>query len=278
MRRLRLNEKNALVCGATAGLGRELARELAQTDIANLFLVGRNVERLETAATELRSLTSRVSIHTIPVDVTDRMALETAVRSIQQDFGRIHLLIQAVGLSDRGKILELSQPRLAELWEANVQSSLNVLQCFASLLEAKEPDSTPSTFVLIGSLATLFAPRHLGGYALVKHALAALAQQARLELASAGIHVLLVCPGPISRDDAGERYQAQSAGLPKEAQLPGGGAKMSGLDPNVLSREIIRAACHRKRRLIRPRYAALLMLIGSLSPWLADAILRKRTS
>jgi len=133
--------------------------------------------------------------------------------------------------------------------------------------------------VLIGSLASLFAPRFLGGYAVAKHGLAALAQQARLEFLEDNVHVMLACPGPIQRSDAGSRYSADTQDdLPASALQPGGGARVKGLEPSKLAQKILIAAGKRKRRIVLPRSALLLHWISSLSPSLGEAILRRKTS
>ena len=67
--------------------------------------------------------------------------------------------------------------------------------------------------VNIGSLAAKMAASYLGAYPVSKFAVAAYTHQLRLELGPQGLHVLLVCPGPIARPDAGQRYSGE-AGRP----------------------------------------------------------------
>ena len=66
------------------------------------------------------------------------------------------------------------------------------------------------------------ATRYMGPYPAAKFALAAYTQQLRLALAESGVHVLLVCPGPIARPDGLPRYE-NAANLPAAARRPGGG-------------------------------------------------------
>ena len=80
------------------------------------------------------------------------------------------------------------------------------------------------------------ASRYLGAYPVSKFAVAAYTHQLRLELGPQGLHVLLVCPGPIARPDAGQRYSGEAADLPASAQKPGGGVRLKGLDPDELAR------------------------------------------
>ena len=131
--------------------------------------------------------------------------------------------------------------------------------------------------VFIGSLASKSASRYLGAYPASKFPLAAYAQQLRLELGPQGLHTLLVCPGPIRRDDAGQRYDAAAANLPPEARRPGGGVKLKGIDPDWLAARILRTCERRKPELVVPARARLLFAISQLWPRWGDWIVTRMT-
>ncbi len=279
--------KTAIVCGATSGLGRSVAEALADQGIAKLGLLARGQEALERMAGDLGSRFPALAIVPSAVDLTVRPSIErfaaafppisSGAESAEKLFAadrNIDLVVQAVGQSDRGRIDSLPADRLRSLFEANVVSSLHALQVFAPRMV------DGGTIVLIGSLASLFATRYLGGYAIAKHGLAALAHQARRELAQRGIHVLLVCPGPIQRSDAGRRYEKleHATDLPLEALGPGGGAKLSGLEPGRLARDILGAAARKQFVLIRPRKARWLWILSTICPPLAERILQSRSA
>jgi short-subunit dehydrogenase len=173
--------------------------------VAKLALLARRLPELQQARDKLLAAHPRMQIFTESVDMCQRQQVAQAADKLAELMGPIDLVIQAVGKSDRGRLTHLQPETLRELVELNVLSSLHAVQLFPNRL--RQPGGT---LVLIGSLASLFAPRFLGGYAIAKHALAGLAQQARLELAEDGIHVLLACPGPIARHDAGERYRSRA--------------------------------------------------------------------
>ncbi|MFN3191573.1 MAG: SDR family NAD(P)-dependent oxidoreductase [Aureliella sp.] len=278
----RWNQANVVVCGASAGLGANLARRVALAEPASLSLIARRIAPLHELRDSIQKDFPKVEISVFAADACDRESLAEAAGHIESDVGGTDLCINAVGKSERGTILELSSPQVRECFEVNVVSALNCTQSFFPGLKNRN-----STLVLIGSLASLFAPRFLGSYAIAKHGLAAFAQQARLELAQDQISVMLACPGPIARADAGTRYattasnQEDSAtikGVPMESLQPGGGAKIKGLDPDQLADEILQAAAAGRKRLIRPRKAYWLNAIAAISPSLGDRILRSRTS
>lgn len=298
--------KSAVVCGATAGLGRAFAVELARQQVRRLVLVARSEEGLQALRAELLDRFADLDITCLSADLREKAQVEQACELLHSHGATVDLLIQAVGQSDRGRLVDLTSRRLTELMEVNVLTSVHAIQCFRPLLrrisgsadsgsmEKTGGTGTParstgelggtgrsarSTIVLIGSLASLFAPRFLGGYAIAKHGLAALAQQARLELAEEGIHVLLACPGPIDRDDGGTRYDrlARDADLPEAVRQPGGGAKIRGLDPQRLVRDILTAAAARQPQIIRPRKARWLHWLSAISCTWGDRLLRKNS-
>ena len=75
--------------------------------------------------------------------------------------------------------------------------------------------------VNIGSLAAKSAARFLGAYPASKFPVAAYSQQLRYELNPQGVHVLLVCPGPIARPDAGRRTTTRRPTCRKRPAGPG---------------------------------------------------------
>ena len=130
---------------------------------------------------------------------------------------------------------------------------------------------------LAKSLAAKSASRYLGAYPASKFPLAAYAQQMRLEQGPLGLHTLLVCPGPIRRDDAGSRYDSKAGDLPAAARQPGGGVKLKGIDPDWLARRILMACENRQAELVVPGRAKLLFAISQLWPALGDWIVTRMT-
>ncbi len=184
--------KVAVVVGASAGLGSHLAMGLSKQG-AQLLLVARDRTRLESCrAKALAAGASQVDI--LPLDIS-HPADPAPFREYASTHG-VDLLIHAVGKSDRGQLLQLSQQDLEELFRLNIVSAFHANQCCLEGLKKKR-----GCIVHIGSLASKVAPPGLGGYAVTKFGLAAMSQQLRYELQPFGIHSLLVCPGPIQRED-----------------------------------------------------------------------------
>jgi uncharacterized protein len=267
--------KRAVITGGSAGLGRALAGALVQHG-ARVAIVARRAEPLEKAAGDLRHVGGNVLC--VTADVTNPTDVERLAATVQSAWGGLDLLCNCAGRSMRGTVLTTNVKDFRQLWETNFLSALQCSKAFAPTLAHSH-----GHIVLVGSLASKVAAPYLGAYPTSKFPLAALAQQMRLELGKAGPHVLLVCPGPIARDDEDSanspgRYYQQTADLPEAAQKPGGGARVRATDPDWLSEQILDACQRRRAELIIPRRARLLFAISQVSPRIGDWILRRMTS
>ena len=269
----------ALVTGGSAGLGFVIARRLLDAGYC-VVIVGRDSGRLEDAMQRLDPegcLSSAGNIGQklacFPCDLTDARAVAQLVTDTLNTCGRLDVLVNCVGASDRGLIENLEPDRAEFLFRQNVTTAL---LCSQNAVEALE--KTGGVIVNIGSLASKVGARYIGAYAMAKHALAGMTQQLRLELKPRGIHVCLVSPGPIRRKDAGQRYQESIDGLPPQAAKPGGGTRVKGLPPERVADAVLAAIRRRKPDVVLPRYLRLLIMLGHASPRLGDWLLLKFTS
>jgi uncharacterized protein len=234
-------------------------------------VIARGQAKLDETISEFR--TGQNEALAVQADVTRQQDVERLARTVLGDWGGIDLLCHCAGRSMRGTAIGTSIEDYRQLWEANFLSAVQCVQQFSPSLTENR-----GHVVLIGSLASKVASKYLGAYPAAKFPLAAFAQQLRLENGPLGLHTLLVCPGPIARNESHEekgRYASQVAELPTEAQRPGGGAKMGAIEPQWLAEKILAACEHRRAELIVPMRARLLFAAGQLSPVLGDWLLRK---
>jgi short-subunit dehydrogenase len=261
--------KVALVTGGSRGLGLAIARALVENG-ARVIITARNQEQLAKAAAELSAADGTCGW--LPADLTQDDQVTSLVAEAIQMHGRLDLLVNCAGSSDRGEVQATAAERFEALLNLNFLSAVRVTRAALPQLVASR-----GHVVLIGSLAAKSAGRYLGAYPASKFPLVAYAQQLRLELGSKGLHTLLVCPGPIRRSDAGMRYDEQTANLPASARQPGGGVKLQGIDADWLAGKILAACERRKAELIVPGRAKLLFAIAQLWPALADWIVTRMT-
>jgi short-subunit dehydrogenase len=268
------NEKVCLVTGGSAGLGLALASAWSRQG-ARVIITARREEPLKRAANRLRA--EGGDVHSVVADGTSPEDVERLLETLTARHERLDLLCNCAGRSARGAILETTADDFQQLLDVNLLATVRTTCAASKLLLASS-----GHVVNIGSLASKVAPRYLGAYPAAKFAVAAYSQQLRLELGPQGLHVLLVCTGPIERTasqvtDGSSRYAAQSKGLPPEARQPGGGAKVKQIDPDWLAEKILHACQRRRRELVVPAKTRLLFALAQLSPRLGDWLLLRST-
>ncbi|MCH2124326.1 MAG: SDR family NAD(P)-dependent oxidoreductase [Pirellulaceae bacterium] len=263
-------DKVVIVTGGSAGLGLEIARAFSGAQ-AKVVIAARNPDRL--AATVDQLTTRSQDLSGIATDVTNPNDVQRLIDNTIAKFGRLDVLVNNAGKSDRGRAISTSPDTFRELLELNFLGPVNCIQ-------AAMPHIIKSQghIISIGSLASKTASPFLGAYPASKFPIAAYSQQLRLELGPQGVHVLLVCPGPIKRDDAGQRYDQRTADLPASAKKPAGGAKLKSISPRLLAAKILRASELRRPELIVPKRARWLFAISQLWPACGDWIVRRKTS
>ena len=261
--------KIAIVTGGSSGLGGAIGQRLAGAG-AKIVLAARGVEQLEATADQLRQ--GGADVLPIPCDVTEQADVDRLIAKTLERFGRIDGLFNCAGRSARGEVLSTTPAEFDELLQLNFHAVVRCARAAApSLLESK------GHLVNIGSLASKITSKYLGAYPVSKFAVAAYSQQLRLELGPQGLHVLLVCPGPIARADGGHRYDSQASDLPAEARRPGAGVKLNAIRPEHLAQQILKACERRKPELVMPSHARWLFAISQLWPSIGDWIVRKKT-
>jgi len=280
-------KRRVIVAGGTAGFGLVLARHLCRHG-ARVLVVGRSGVGVRRALEVLEMLEmpgrleglapSGDGAHSVDGDgvgghgpgeargLTADLAREgegdrvfaEAVRIL----GGVDDVFFCVGRSARGAIMRTDAATLRDLFEANVSSAVELTRAAADDVAAAR-----GHLVYVGSLAGKLVTPFMGPYCVAKSALAAYVDAVRLELAPRGVHVLLVSPGPIRRDDddpraddAADRYAADvaRAGLPPEAAAPGGSGRLRRLDPDRLAAAVLDACRRRRSELVMPASAGLL--------------------
>jgi NAD(P)-dependent dehydrogenase (short-subunit alcohol dehydrogenase family) len=261
--------KVAVVTGGSRGLGRVLVETLAERG-ARVAVAARSTGALE----DVSRLAAERGWQTLalPVDVTRQDDVERMIESTVDRFGRIDMLANCAGRSARGNILETGPEDFQSLWDLNFLAAVRTTRAAAAhLIDAK------GHLVNIGSLASRVAARYLGAYPASKFPLDAYSQQLRRELGSQGLHVLLVCPGPIARDTGEDRYADKTDHLPESARRPAAGARVRAIDPKSLCRRILTRCEQRRAELVVPARARILFALSQISPGVGDWLLRRWT-
>lgn len=261
------NDKVVIVAGGSSGLGLAVAQAFLRRG-ARVRLLARNAQRLNNVVAELnKSNDDRASGNS--VDATNEQDVLAVASQIATDYGRIDVWVNAIGQSIRTSFSEADGADYRRLMDQNFFATLH-----CSLAALPQLEKSSGSLVNIGSLASKTAWPLVAPYVASKHALTGFCDQLRLE-GPPSVHILHVCPGPITRADNDSRYSEQMSNLPESAHRPGAGAPVKTIDPDWLAEKIIRACENRKSELVVPGKSRLLFAIRQLFPKLGDKLLRR---
>lgn len=188
---LGLTGKVAMVTGASRGLGRYIALQLAEEG-CDLAICARSAAALAGTADEIRALDRRVVAR--PLDVTASGSAEEMVDVTMESLGRIDVLVNNVGGNRRGQVHETSDADWAEIMNLNFYSHLRFSRAVVPHMLARQEG-------VVLFISSIFG-REAGGkglsiYNTTKSALISLAKIMALELAGEGIRVNSIAPGSI---------------------------------------------------------------------------------
>lgn len=262
-------DKVALVTGGSSGLGRAIAGAFGAAG-ASVVVAALEGDAVQQTAEEMRQ--ARCDVLGVQADVTQQEQVDSLLKQTLDRFGRLDVLVNNAGRSMRGKLLDTTPEQFQELMELNL---IGLVRC----TRAAVPQLLKQRghVINIGSLAAKSATRWVGAYPATKHAVAAYSQQLRLELGPEGLHVLLVCPGPIVRRKPRLYALKNLENLPENARRPGAGVKLDAIPPEKLAKAILRACRRRQPELVVPGKARVFFAISQLWPSLGDWILRRQT-
>jgi NAD(P)-dependent dehydrogenase (short-subunit alcohol dehydrogenase family) len=186
-------ERVVLITGASQGLGRALARLLAQRG-DRLILTARGADALATVAGELGNQTQLLAL---PGDVTDRAHAARLVRAGLEAFGRVDVLVNnasALGPSPMPPLPGYPLDAFAAVLNTNVVAPLHLIQLVLPHMQARGS----GLIVNVTSDAGVEAYPGWGGYGTSKAALEHLSRVLAAELEGSGVRVYVVDPGDMN--------------------------------------------------------------------------------
>ena len=185
---MRIAGSRVLITGASSGIGEATSRALALRG-ASICIVARRQDRLRWLADEIRVTGATVAEHSL--DLTQEGAAEEAVSTCVNDFGGIDILVNNAGRGAYLPLVDVTPTIAREMFEINVIAPLGLIRAVVPHMRR----SGEGLIVNIGSNAARMGRVNVGLYAATKAALETMSTVARLELAGAGIRVILVSPG-----------------------------------------------------------------------------------
>lgn len=227
-----INGKTVWITGASSGIGEALAYELA-TRNCKLILSARNVTALETVKSKCKNM----QVMLLPFDLIDFENAKNHVEKAISFFGRVDVLINNGGVSQRSLIAETDFEVDKKLIEVDYLGTVALSKALLSHFISNKSGH----FVTVTSLMGKFGSPYRSGYCGAKHALHGFFDVLRMEHQKDGINVTLICPGFIQTNVA---INALTANGSKQNQDDL--ATQNGMPVAVFAKKFIKAVETRK--------------------------------
>ncbi|MGF1563088.1 MAG: SDR family oxidoreductase [Geminicoccaceae bacterium] len=174
----RLDDKIAIVTGGTQGLGAAIARRFADAGAAAIVTCGRNAQKGDAVAAAITDATS-VPVHCVPADLGKVEECRQVVAEADRRYGRVDILVNAAGVTDRGTILDTSPELFDAMFAVNVRGPFFLMQDVAKIMIR---EGIAGAMVNIGSASALAGQPFIAAYCASKGALATLTRNTAFSL------------------------------------------------------------------------------------------------
>lgn len=258
-------DKVIWITGASSGIGEALALELAKRE-ARLILSSRRMEEL----TRVAALTKlpELDLMILPFDLGDTSNASGLVAQIMNKFGRIDILINNGGYSQRGAAIETSLEIDRKIMEVNYFAHVSISKAVLPYMKRQKYGH----IVVISSIAGKFGFYLRSSYSAAKHALHGFFESLRLESEGLGIKTLIVCPGKIKTNVSINAVTASGASHNKMDE-----SHENAMSAEECARQIINGILSNKEEIFIGGKELLIVKIKRFFPKLFSKLIRKQS-
>ena len=186
----KFQNKNCLIIGASGGIGNEIAKKISELD-CNLFLVGKNKNKLSALKKEITNKNKTIKIEFGLVDLMDEQSISNLIKKIRKEFGTIDILINTAGLFIVKPLQNSSIQEFDECFRINVRAPFIFCKEFSKDMKKRRW----GRIVNIGSSSSYSGFKNGTVYCSTKHSLLGLSRALFAELKEYGIRTYCISPG-----------------------------------------------------------------------------------
>jgi short-subunit dehydrogenase len=184
-----------LVTGASAGIGRELAVQLARR-AGTLVLLARRAGLLEKLRADLLARHPQLRVVALPVDLSDESDVDRVVAELHEQVGPIDVLVNNAGVGDQALFDRADWGRTRQVLHTNMVA---VAQLTAALVPSMVERGRGGVLNMGSGAGTTVMPA-AAAYSASKHFVDGFSEALRSDLAGTGVVVTQVCPGPVDSE------------------------------------------------------------------------------
>lgn len=256
MPRRRIAGLRGILTGASSGIGRALATQLACKE-AKLVVVARRGERLREIIDGLPA-NLRANVRSVVGDITDSQVRADAIQAALDAFGGLDFLVNNAGIGAQGRFVDADPDRARRIFEVNFFALVEMTRAAIPRLQVgREP-----LLVNIGSILGHRGIPYSSEYCASKFAVRGFSEALRAELSRLTIEVLLVSPGTTESEFFDKLIEAgEKPPWPEQSPVPAA----------VVARGIISAMERRRHEIIPNRRGRMMVWLNRLAPRLVDA-------
>lgn len=189
-----VKDKNAIVTGGTRGIGREIARTLAQNG-ANIAINYRKYnEEVESLIEELKSF--GVKVVACKCDVSNEEEVINFIKEVKDKFESIDILVNNAGITKDGLIIRMSEKDFDDVIDVNLKGTFNTTKAVSSIMVKQRYGK----IINISSVVGVAGNAGQCNYAASKAGVIGFSKSVARELAARNINVNVIAPGYINTD------------------------------------------------------------------------------
>lgn len=164
----RVDGKISVVTGGTQGLGAAVALQLAEAGAAGVITCGRNAKKGDAVASAIHAKTG-CDVRFVQADLEQVADCRRVFDALDAAFGRVDILVNAAGITDRGDILTTDEALFEKMFAVNTRAPFFLMQ---EAIRRMVRDGTPGAIINIGSTSALAGQPFISPYCASKAALA----------------------------------------------------------------------------------------------------------
>ncbi|MGE3728444.1 MAG: SDR family NAD(P)-dependent oxidoreductase [Candidatus Sericytochromatia bacterium] len=191
--KVNFQDQRILVTGASAGIGRELALQLAEKGPKSLILTARRLNLLEALKDEIEQKQPGLKVYIQACDLAEQSEIDGLLHFISREVGAVDILINNAGLGDYSLFENTSWKKTEQMLRLNIEALTYLThKLLAPMITLKH-----GAILNVSSGLGFFFMPGMSVYAATKHYVTAFTEALRIELKGTGVVVSQLCPGPV---------------------------------------------------------------------------------